>query len=708
MKIQVFKSNKLLKEFEIDKSSFVLGRADDCNICILDENIARKHVEFKVSKKGTLSFSKKAKFGLLYKNNEEVTEGELLPGENLDVGDIRIAFSSGKEKQQATDFDFFTMSMDPETIDGEVKKEEEAEKSQPKIDVKKVTETKEKGSQVQRVAAVKEKPAVKEESAVKEEPEPMPAARKAAEAKSDATVIGHSLLLYQLTAISGPHKDKVFSIDKDITVIGRAKKAGIVLLDDMVSREHARLYKQGADYYILDLNSANGVKVNGKKITDPVPLGSGDIVEIGSSTLRFMIINPQVQSVQSGIGVSSKSEKAPVVEKIFAKKSEREMRKIEESYGIKDEQRPGGKKMLLPVLVLIILGITAVIVISTGKKQPPKEPPKAPIVEEKKDETPEVKCEEQGSFCQQPLAVQNQLKSEYDVAVKLFKNFQFELAEDRAQQILAKVPDWAKAKELLDLAGAEKEKLFAQKKEEEDAQVRKTLERKIAGYLREASELMRKEQYEKVKELISKVFEMDPSNEEAKKLADQIDAVFEKQKKIVEQRARYLAALSKYQSILKDAKHKYENKEYRKAIEAFQKCLGLTSSDADAIKQIKDECKTLSAESQRLLQESITPELTIAMEAYNNEQYRDAIASYNRVLKLDYTNKTAKQGIERAGSALNDMAKERFSRAAIAESVSDFATACSLYYSVIEIALPGTKYYEASISKVRKRCNAKL
>ena len=73
-----------------------------------------------------------------------------------------------------------------------------------------------------------------------------------------------------------------------------------------------------------------------------------------------------------------------------------------------------------------------------------------------------------------------QLLAEYDVGVKLFKNFQFELAEDRAQQILSKVPDWPKAKELLELAGTEKEKLLTQKKEEEDAQIKKMLEEKLA------------------------------------------------------------------------------------------------------------------------------------------------------------------------------------------------------------------------------------
>lgn len=709
MKIQVFKSGKLLKEFEITKNNFILGRADDCDVCILDENVARKHLEFKVSENGEVSFYKKAKFGLLYKNGDDVTEGVLLPGEDVEIGDIKIALSSegvdktkDKDKPATSDFDFFTMSVEPEPLPSEEKKEED-EKLEKKKKEKAKAKEKEREKEKEQEQKVEAEEKVKEESK-KIEPEvkePL---------VTDATTVGHAYLLCQLIAISGPHKDKIFSVEKDVAVIGRAKKADIVLVDDMVSREHARLYKQGSDHYILDLNSSNGVRVNGKKVSEPTMLASGDIVEIGSSTLRFMVINPQVQSVQSNISVvSSKSSKPPVVEKVSSKKSEKEIKKIERSYGVDTEKDVSKKKMLFPVLILLILGIVAVLVMPSGGKQPTSKAENTDKkAEEKKEESPEIKCSEKGSFCDQPLAVQNQLMAEYDVAVKLFKNFQFELAEDRAQQILAKVSDWDKAKELLDLASAEKEKLLAQKKEEEEAQVRKMLEKKVSKFLKDAESSMRAEQYDKVKELISKIFELDPNNERAKKIADEVDEILAKRQRLAEQRSKFLATVAKYENILKDAKKLYSDKEYAKAIENFQKCSAFPPMESERAKEIREECKKLLTGSQRLLQEAITPELSVAAEAYNNEQYRDSIASYQRVLKLDYKNKAAKQGMEKAKSALNEEAKERFSRAAIAESVSDFTTACSLYYSVVEIALPGTKYYDNAMERVKKRCNAKF
>ena len=61
--------------------------------------------------------------------------------------------------------------------------------------------------------------------------------------------------------------------------------------------------------------------------------------------------------------------------------------------------------------------------------------------------------------------------------------------------------------------------------------------------------------------------------------------------------------------------------------------------------------------------------------------------------------------IEEAKRAIEDDARENYSRAAIAESVSDFKNACLLYYKVVQIAIPGSKYYTDSLSKTKKLCN---
>ncbi len=70
-------------------------------------------------------------------------------------------------------------------------------------------------------------------------------------------------------------------------VLGRSRDCDIVVDDANVSRHHAEIRPAGEGWTIADLGSTNGVLVNGRRATGAVPLGAGDQVELGTSTLRF-------------------------------------------------------------------------------------------------------------------------------------------------------------------------------------------------------------------------------------------------------------------------------------------------------------------------------------------------------------------------------------------------------------------------------------
>ncbi len=72
-------------------------------------------------------------------------------------------------------------------------------------------------------------------------------------------------------------------------VIGRSRECDVVLDDANVSRRHAELRPSGGSWIIVDLGSTNGVKVNGRPISGPQSLRSGDTLVLGSSTLVFEV-----------------------------------------------------------------------------------------------------------------------------------------------------------------------------------------------------------------------------------------------------------------------------------------------------------------------------------------------------------------------------------------------------------------------------------
>jgi hypothetical protein len=69
-------------------------------------------------------------------------------------------------------------------------------------------------------------------------------------------------------------------------IIGRSKDADVQVDDPNVSRRHAELRQEGATYWLVDLDSTNGVEVKGKRVKR-LKLEDGTRFTIGSTELAF-------------------------------------------------------------------------------------------------------------------------------------------------------------------------------------------------------------------------------------------------------------------------------------------------------------------------------------------------------------------------------------------------------------------------------------
>lgn len=67
--------------------------------------------------------------------------------------------------------------------------------------------------------------------------------------------------------------------------LGRAPDVDIKFQDIHVSSHHARIFFEDNKWFIEDLGSKNGTKINGRRINRPHPLSIGDKIEIGESIL---------------------------------------------------------------------------------------------------------------------------------------------------------------------------------------------------------------------------------------------------------------------------------------------------------------------------------------------------------------------------------------------------------------------------------------
>ena len=78
-----------------------------------------------------------------------------------------------------------------------------------------------------------------------------------------------------------------YPINKTAIRIGRGRDNDICLPNDSISSHHAEIHmRRDRSFFIVDLNSTNGVLINGEKVTQQ-ELQDGDLIEIGEVRLNF-------------------------------------------------------------------------------------------------------------------------------------------------------------------------------------------------------------------------------------------------------------------------------------------------------------------------------------------------------------------------------------------------------------------------------------
>ena len=75
-------------------------------------------------------------------------------------------------------------------------------------------------------------------------------------------------------------------LDKPRLVIGRSRECDIQVADSNVSRQHAELVREGDKYWVVDLDSTNGIEANGRRV-QRLELEEGTRFTVGSTELTF-------------------------------------------------------------------------------------------------------------------------------------------------------------------------------------------------------------------------------------------------------------------------------------------------------------------------------------------------------------------------------------------------------------------------------------
>lgn len=99
-----------------------------------------------------------------------------------------------------------------------------------------------------------------------------------------------------LIVLDGPEAGSEFALTSARRTLGRGPGVDIAIQDDLMSQEHAAFELGDDGYRVLDLDSTNGLSVNGRTVAG-ADLKDGDQIRLGGHTLQYVL--ETTESVQT-------------------------------------------------------------------------------------------------------------------------------------------------------------------------------------------------------------------------------------------------------------------------------------------------------------------------------------------------------------------------------------------------------------------------
>jgi len=110
----------------------------------------------------------------------------------------------------------------------------------------------------------------------------------------DATITATARILrrererkrHSLSEFDGDITQRLITLNREETVMGRGPEAHVRLTSKRASRQHAFLRVRGTDCVLVDNDSDNGVILNGVKVHSAV-LRDGDVIQVADNVFVY-------------------------------------------------------------------------------------------------------------------------------------------------------------------------------------------------------------------------------------------------------------------------------------------------------------------------------------------------------------------------------------------------------------------------------------
>lgn len=664
IKITVYNADNLIAEFEsAEDKEISVGRAPGCSIHLDEASVSRLHaVIFPLS--GGWVLQRKANFGAVLLNGEEVENAPLEGGEEIKIGgfSLRVQIEgAGQQPAASGSRQMVTASQSFSAGGGD-------------------------------------------------------------DGEDGRTRFVSAGLSAQFRMEPGAANLDEFLMDKDVALFGRGSNCDVVLSEKKASRKHFEVRRQGLAFFLKDLNSANGTLVNGQNVTE-VELVAGDVIEVGESKIQFSIENKDFFAKQDQfLAVPAHLQQADMPQQDPAALLGLDTSPDASALADGVEMGPDGvplppkpastdfigqfkykwakipKAQRMRYLTILVVGCLVLAMLGSPdedekKKPPPKRNEKGEIMRRFEDLTPKN---------------QKFVSDNYKDLVAAHEKKDFTKMFEHARNILTLVDDYRDTKSYEAIAKRGIDNLEEEKRRQALEEKQRKIREEVAKLEEKGKPIFERALKEpparsELESVIQEIYAKDPNNRLAADWKQKIKERIEEEKREAEAAQAREQAKQQAEDAYAAVEKTFKEDKYIQAIAEAEKLSELNYHEEEYTARVDK----LKADIREKLRTVLDP---LFMEAKNQKQEGGDLVkakeAYQKVLTIDLNNVEARRGLSEIRGTLLLRAKRYYNEAILADSISDLAESREKFEKCLHTApdddnLPPNQDY-------RRKCQRKL
>lgn len=530
-------------------------------------------------------------------------------------------------------------------------------------------------------------------------------------ANNEATIAGGSALVpYFRISYPNSTDDEVLKLEGDLWIAGRESSSEISIDSPHISRKHFELARTKEGFFITDLGSSNGTRVNGQKIPphEPTRLESGDEIRVMNIEMTFEIRDTQFSNRldklpvptfdagalgMSGGGLPSAGYGLPPM--VLDPTQYRSPEELAE-YIAAQGSRTGRKRKLtrwqklkankVRLALVILVPIVLLMALLPSK---PKPNPRTPAGG---SSTPNF----ENLTKEQKLVV----KDAFNLARNLYVQGKYALCLTELAKLHELIPQFENSKELQSFCEQGLELVRREEERQRQQREREEVESRIAGFVDQCKQQLGPEaDVEETRRCLAPAIELNPEHNLVIELIHTAQMHEEEKKFQAEQKKATDAKAAKGVAAFNHAMTKYKAGQLAIALREFEKFLGSSYPRAESLK----------AQATRQVA-SITKELKLKVDSLLEQckghgakgKFKDAYIACDKASQEDPDHAEAHEIKDRMLAELRREMKAIYEDSVLEESLGNVDSAKEKWKKIIQEDLSFDDYTTKSKSKLQK------